>query len=265
MKNIIKSKNVFFILIFLVCFGQHSLAEIDQEILKYRPSYRKIFEPCHQNQEQFTQEFFGQIYHSSLMETLSSFSPEQIETWILDRGISSQLAALLDNDTTSPALKNCFGSLQLEQQFIKNLFIADSMGKLVGVCIQVAGLRYLPSLIKSILTPAMRHISLPMKLSKTLTKTLIGALWAAPLTRYYYERLHPQPEESPEKNSLSEIIDQSSTRLANKASQAIYEINETLKNQKLSDIERTSYQESLRQWQIVFKMTSTRINEVPNQ
>jgi hypothetical protein len=220
--------------------------------MQYQDSYRKIYEPCHSNTGFFSLNMLSQVYRESIVHTIKMpFSVEAIGQSVNTNGITPYLDAILQNPVSSIALQKCLGSQEEEFKFVRNLIIADSFGRLVGISISIVGFKYIGILFSKLLSPIAKVIS--PKLEKWISYGMMGLGVIIPLVNVYHE------QQKQDQDDDIMLIDEPtpelevSIRLKESAIEQIKLIDQRLQFSDLTQLELRAFTEQRRQWTIVLE------------
>ncbi len=237
----------------LLCFLYPTVGLSAEDDIQYQPSYQNIYQPCVADKDDFKFRTYTDVYRASIANTMQlfSFSSDAVSNNIGTRGISPMLDELLRNPTTSPALRKCFGSQDEEFAFIRNLLIADSVGKVVAISVSVVGARYLSLVLKKILGPLEEFSP---QLFKAAMIAPVGGGAAYSSWNYYRDSKEDSDKQTPDQAlALKNNIQQT---MRTKATEEIQKIDSLLESPITDSSARKELQIKREQWQLILKSYS---------
>ena len=234
------------IVLILWCWFGLSQAQADFSITELRPTYRAILAPCLQDTNKFKEDSYYSIYLDSLSSTLqaASFSSITISQLFDGKGVSPKLNQFLQGETTYAALSACFKNDESEHfAFIRNLLLADSAGKLVGISMATVTFRFFTF-------TSLRAYKWIYSISPLLAKR---ALYSSVLVSSGYAFYNLKKEIYPKSTNTNELekIKTLPEKWKIESQLHIKEIKTLLQNPELDSNQRKLLETELHNWLIV--------------
>lgn len=236
----------FFISLFFI--STVALGQGDQELLRYRDSYQHTYQAC--QSENFKLDIFHQSYVAGMGNVLKlvSMAPSKFSEFIFTQGISPFLDDLIYSEAKLLALEDCLGK-KSKEGLIKSLFLADLLGKVVGV---------------SIIVPGAKALSLALKPIQGTLAHFMGA-WGAKLgvsaaalsTLHFlfqdYQKIH-DIDEAKIDAELEKALGY--REMKEDAWEHMLEIEEKLSNHDLPSTQKERLEREYRNWKKIYEFAS---------
>lgn len=235
----------FLSLLLVLSFVRPAMASSELDDIRLRPSYQQLFQACQASD--FKLDSYYKAYVQSLTSGLAfiSLSQSGVKNLMASKGVSPYLNALLENPTTTVALKDCLEDSDEESAFIRNMLIADSAGKFVAISIAAVAIKGAGKLMGGTMK-ALNAIS-PALARRVMIASVVAS------SSYAFSQLIKEKQE--QESSSAEIPDIEATysqKLVETATEQLAKLQE-LKSEDLNPEDREQVEREIHNWTVILE------------
>ncbi len=213
---------------------QNANAQVDTTRL--RPSYKETYSKCISNQNEFKENLIIEVYQTAIYSSASSLlgNISEINSLASTRGLTPKMYTILNSETFSVAINDCFGSTAIANNLIAKLLFIEGTGKFVGISAGTVAIYGLGKTLKIVSSSLKAFIPAAIYKKIVVATVIFGSVVSL---RMLKKQFNEEDLADFSENSNSEL-NSWKNNLISKGTAQLELLDEQLKDPELSDSNR---------------------------